>query len=129
MPTADAGKILLFRAGGILHGADMGKVVKLVTEIHLTPVPRTPKRVKGVILHEGKVVPVFSCNAPETAQSQNLILLLEHPDGPIGLVLDKIVGVVQKSEMISDNDVLKYRGESIRMIMPENLVSPPIPDN
>ena len=129
MPAADADKVLLFRIGGILYGADMGRVVKLVSGNILTSVPRTPANVKGVIFHEGKVVPVFLYNASGTAESENLILLLEHRDGPMGLVLDKIIGIAQKSEMTSDNnDVVKYRGEPIYMITPENLVSPPIPD-
>jgi len=128
MPAADADKVLLFRIGGILYGADMGRVVKLVAGNNLTSVPRTPAHVKGVIFHGGKVVPVFLYNTPGMVELENLILLLEHRDGPVGLVLDKIIGVVQKSEMISDNDVVKYRGEPIHMITPENLVSPPIPD-
>jgi len=129
MQAADAGKILLFRVGGILHGADMGKVIKVVAGGNLTPVPRTPDRVKGVILHEGKVVPVFSCRkSGKASNAENLVLLMEHRDGPIGLGIDKVIGVVQDSEIVSGDDAVKYRGEPVQMIIPENLVSPPIPD-
>jgi len=130
MPAVDVGKILLFRAGGTLHGAVLREVLKIVEETNLTPIPRTPDDVKGVILHEGNAVPVFrSAGREAQTDSDNLVLMLEHKQGPVGVAVDKIMGVVEQDEVATDEDgAIKYGEEPIDVISTETLVSSRVPD-
>ena len=130
MPPEEKGKVLLFNAGEALFGAQLMEILRVVAEHNLTFIPRTPDDVKGAILHEGAAVPVFFCEGCEEAKDRdNLVLLLDHANGPIGLAIDKVIGVVDEAEVTQDEDgTLKFGGEGIKMISSENLVLPSAPD-
>jgi len=130
MPPEEKGKVLLFNAGEALFGVQLMKILRVVAEDNLTFIPRTPDQVKGAIFHEGVAVPVFFCEGCKDAKDRdNLVLLLDHPNGPIGLAIDKVIGVVDEAEVTQDEDgTLKFGGEGIKMISSESLVSPSTPD-
>jgi len=124
-------KVLLFRMSGLLYGAGLKEIVKLVADENLTPIPKTPEHLKGVILHEGKVVPVFSSAEVDTEpKTDKMVLLIEHPLDPIGLLVDAIEGVIGKDEMDYDEgNSIKYRGEPIEMVEADSIISLPAQGN
>ena len=53
------GKYLTFSLGGEEYGIGILKVKEIIKIMHSTPLPKTPKFVKGVINLRGKVIPVI----------------------------------------------------------------------
>ncbi|GEM_PF-3075879 len=128
--SADKSKVILFRAGETLHGAKLDEVLKVVTEDNLTYIPRTPNHVKGAIYHEGRAIPVFLCETGKNnGESENLVLLFEHAHGPVGLAIDRVIGVVDETEVEhNEEDELLYGGERVKLVTNKDLLSPPAPD-
>jgi len=133
MPAARPGKWILFRTGRTLLGARLQDVIRLVSGENMAFIPRAGQKVKGAVLFEGKAVPVFKVggdNGHDTPDGENLVLLMEHKLGPVGVVVDKIVGVVDESDMESGEETeIKFRGEPVMRVSPEEAVSPVVPDD
>lgn len=125
MSPVDLGKILVFSSSGILCGVDLGKVIKLIEEKNVTPIPRSDQRVKGVVFHEGKAVPVFRSGRLETAEkSEKLILMLDQSKGPVGLSVDQVVGIITEEDLIRDIEGKQfYKGTEITVIGPNDIVA------
>ncbi|MEW6439867.1 MAG: chemotaxis protein CheW [bacterium] len=54
-----AGKYLTFRLGAEEYGLEILKVREIIGLMNVTPVPRTPHYIRGVINLRGKVIPVI----------------------------------------------------------------------
>lgn len=52
-------KLLTFSLGSEGYGLSILKVKEIIGMLHITPVPRTPSFVKGVINLRGKIIPVM----------------------------------------------------------------------
>jgi len=53
-----AGKFLTFKLGREVYGLEILKVQEIIKMMDITPVPRTPLFVRGVVNLRGKVIPV-----------------------------------------------------------------------
>ncbi|RJP30897.1 MAG: purine-binding chemotaxis protein CheW [Candidatus Omnitrophota bacterium] len=53
-----AGKYLTFKMGKEEYGIEIMKVFEIIGLMEITPVPRTPKFIRGVINLRGKIIPV-----------------------------------------------------------------------
>ena len=61
--TIQTGKYLTFSLEGEEYGIGILKVKEIIGMMRITPVPRTPEAVKGVINLRGKVIPVMDLRA------------------------------------------------------------------
>lgn len=75
----------------------------------ITMVPKMPNYVMGITSLRGKIIPVIDLKTklsftdkPSDIRNMGKILIIKGPNGPIGAVVDKVMGVVRiaKSEII-----------------------------
>ncbi len=98
-----AGKFLTFLMADEKYGLEILKVREIIGMMHVTPVPRTPAFVRGVINLRGKVIPVvdlrlkFGMEAKEDTQKTCIIVLhLERTaeETTMGIIVDEVSDVL-----------------------------------
>jgi purine-binding chemotaxis protein CheW len=104
-PTSKAGRYLTFCLGMESYGIPVLKVREIIRMIDITPVPRMPAYVKGVINLRGKVMPVidlrlrFGLAADGfTERTCTIVVQVNHPTGMqslLGLIVDAVEEVSQ----------------------------------
>jgi len=104
------GKYLTFSLEGEEYGIGILKVKEIIGMINVTPVPRVPEFVKGVINLRGKVIPVidlrlrFAMSRSASTKRACIIVVEIHGDAgsvPVGIVVDTV------------SEVLNIRGAEI----------------
>ncbi len=95
-----AGKHLTFRLGGESCGIPVLKVREIIRMTHITPVPRMPEAVKGVINLRGRIIPIldlrvhFGIEASEDVKQACIIVVAVDTSAGqrqfIGLVVDAV---------------------------------------
>ena len=102
------GKYLTFFLGDQEYGLEILKVREIIGMVPITPVPRTPEFIKGVINLRGKVIPVIDLRAKFTmagvAQTEETcIIVVDVNSTEMGIVVDKVSEVQNIAEAdISD---------------------------
>ncbi|MFO0856112.1 MAG: chemotaxis protein CheW [Phycisphaerales bacterium] len=73
-------KLLSFGLGGEEYGLDILAVREIIGVIDITPLPRTPQHVKGVINLRGKIIPVLELRSrfgmPSVAYTQETCIIV-----------------------------------------------------
>jgi purine-binding chemotaxis protein CheW len=77
--SAREGKYLTFMLAGEVYGVDVMNVREIVALLPITPVPRTPLYIKGVINLRGRIIPVIDLRVRfgMTVQPAQCILIVE----------------------------------------------------
>ena len=105
--TKKTGKYLTFTLAGEDYGIGILKVKEIIGMMPITPVPRTPDYVKGVINLRGKVIPVmdlrlkFSMGEIEYNERTCIIVVeidTENETILIGIVVDSVSEVLNIQE-------------------------------
>ncbi len=103
---APAGKYLTFVVGDEEYGVPVLKAREIIKMMDVTPVPQTPRHVRGVINLRGKVIPVvdlrlkFGLPAPEASDRTCIIVVdvqLPHGCVRMGVVVDAVSEVLTLS--------------------------------
>lgn len=98
--SAQAGQFLTFQ----LEGESFGIPISVVREINrvtdVTPVPKAPPFVKGVMNLRGKIIPVIDLrlkfDMPATEFTRDTcIIVIETPHGQMGNIVDAVKEVVE----------------------------------
>lgn len=95
----EGGKFLTFFLGHEEYGIEILKVFEIIGLLPITPVPRTPKSIKGVINLRGKVIPVmdmrmrFGMDAVEVTD-QTCIIVVQAHGTQMGIIVDKVSEVL-----------------------------------
>jgi purine-binding chemotaxis protein CheW len=93
------GKFLTFFLAGEEYGIEILKVHEIIGMMAITPVPRTPHFIRGVINLRGKVIPVvdlrlkFGMEAQEQT-SETCIIVVQTHGIQMGIVVDKVSEVL-----------------------------------
>ena len=105
-----AGKYLTFQLGKEVYGLEILKVREIIGLMDITPVPRTPAHVRGVINLRGKIIPVVDLRTSfamervkDTDQTCIIVVDLSAADGTIqmGVLVDSVAEVLDiKQEQI-----------------------------
>jgi purine-binding chemotaxis protein CheW len=95
------GKHLVFILGGISYGIAILEVSEINGLMEVTPVPRTPSYIKGVINLRGKVIPVMDLRLkfgmPEKEyDKQTCIIIVNIPVGPANKQMGVLVDTVSE---------------------------------
>ena len=104
--TGRGGKYLTFQLAGEEYGLEILRVREIIGLMDITPVPRTPEFVKGVINLRGKVIPVidlrlkFGMEAAE-ATDQTCIIVVDVGQVEMGIIVDRVSEVLD----IEDQDI------------------------
>jgi purine-binding chemotaxis protein CheW len=93
------GKFLTFFLAGEEYGLEILKVQEIIGIMDITPVPRTPDHIRGVINLRGKVIPIVDLRLKflmETAErtSESCIIVVEANRVQTGIVVDKVSEVL-----------------------------------
>ena len=101
--SAREGKYLTFSLGQEEYGIGILKVKEIMGMMRVTPVPQTPKHVKGVINLRGRVIPVidlrirFGMSSSEYTDRTCIVVVETDSDGGrlhIGIVVDSVSEVL-----------------------------------
>lgn len=93
-------RVIAFRLGNELVGIDIKKVIKITNHLEITPVPKTPDYILGVMNLRGNIVPVVDLKRKlglaQTRESEDLsVLVVDTVFGEVGLSVDRIEGAVK----------------------------------
>lgn len=94
-----AGKYLTFFLGKEEYGLEILKVREIIGMMEITPVPRTPDFIRGVINLRGKVIPVIELRLKfgmETVAQTNetCIIVVQAGGVEMGIVVDRVSEVI-----------------------------------
>jgi len=93
--TKAEAQLLTFRLDNQEYALDIANVAQVVRMVAITPVPKAPEVVEGVINLRGKVIPVINlrkrCGLPTRPYGLNDHLLIARMDGRVmGLIVDVV---------------------------------------
>jgi len=117
LPAVKIREFLLFRLGREYYGFSMEKINEIINIYSITPVPRAPRHLKGIISLRGRMIPVIDLKgllniAEEERDGQQQVLkgtrmvtkrrkkglVAEGPHGPLALMNDGVIEVVRIPE-------------------------------
>lgn len=108
LASMDTSKFLTFCLGDEEYGIEILKVREIIGMMPITPVPKTPEFIRGVINLRGKVIPVVDLRLkfgmPSVAQTDETCVIVVQADGvEMGTIVDKVSEVADiDSENIED---------------------------
>ena len=91
---------MAFRAGEEVFGLEIGNVREVIEYREVTPVPRAPEFVAGIISLRGAILPVVDLRKrigmePTEPGPETVILVLEVDGRRVGLVADRILDILK----------------------------------
>ncbi|BCD59903.1 MULTISPECIES: chemotaxis protein CheW [unclassified Nitratiruptor] len=92
-------RVIAFMLNDELIGINIKNVTKITKKLDISPVPKTPEYIVGVMNLRGNIVPVVNLkkmlNLPNSdIIDQEYILIIDTEIGNIGLLIDKVVGAI-----------------------------------
>jgi len=98
--AAQAGQFLTFLLEGELFGIPVSAVREINRVTDVTPVPKAPAFVKGVMNLRGKIIPVIDLRLKFEMQASDFtrdtcIVVIETPEGQMGNIVDAVKEVVE----------------------------------
>ena len=110
MTTNNEGKYLTFSLDREEYGIGILKIKEIIGMMEITPVPKTPEFVKGVINLRGKVIPVIDLRLrfgmAEDAYTERTCIIVVEVEGQVGTIL---MGIVVDAV----SEVMNIKGEDI----------------
>ncbi len=97
---ADGVQLILISVGGAYYAIDIMKIVEIIKNMPVTPVPRAPDFLEGVIDLRGGIIPVidlrkrFEVDADGTV-TKTRIVIIKVMDKVAGLVVDEVKEVLK----------------------------------
>lgn len=93
-------QIMTFRVGEEVFGLEIGNVREVIEYREVTPVPRAPEFVAGIISLRGAILPVVDLRKrigmePTEPGPETVILVLEVDGRRVGLVADRILDILK----------------------------------
>lgn len=93
-------QVVVFELAGESYGIDISVVQEIIRRPPVTPVPRAPECVEGVINLRGRVIPVVNLRSrfrlpPIEADRAARIIVLEHEGQTAGFAVDAVAEVLR----------------------------------
>lgn len=111
-------QVMTFKIGNEFYGIDIAKVGEIVEFTQLTPVPKAPVWVNGILNHHGRIASVLDLSTffdftPRQESSLRRIAVLDNPSMDIGVLLEGHLEVISewevKTEILADPEFLKSK--------------------
>jgi purine-binding chemotaxis protein CheW len=106
-------QLLVFLLDEQHYGLDLAAVERVVRTVEITPLPKAPEIVLGVVNFQGRVVPVLNMRKrfclPEREVSLTDHLIIAHTSQrDVALAADAVSGVIERSEheIIAARDIV-----------------------
>ncbi len=99
-PVTKEQRLIAFKLDKELVGVDITNVVKITKTTDITPVPKTPDYILGVMNLRGNIVPIVTLKKklglPEDREipEEKLIVVVDTELGYVGCLVDKIDGAI-----------------------------------
>jgi purine-binding chemotaxis protein CheW len=99
-PFGEALEFLAFKLSDEEYAVELLKITEIIRLPEITPVPRTPRTIRGIISLRGTIVPVFDLRIPLglkdlPATRKTRIVVVVSEKGAIGLWVDEVSEVVK----------------------------------
>ena len=95
----DEAQIVVFRLGGEDYGIEISQVREIIRKREITPMPRQPTYVEGVINVRGTIIPVVNLKKrfglPGDALANPHTIIVESGDGLVGLLVEAVSEVIR----------------------------------
>ncbi len=97
---------IIFNIKDVKYGIAIENVIEVIKLLPITPLPKTPDFIKGVVNLRGKVVPIidlrerFGYNDIELTDNARIIITLIEANKEIGLIVDSVSEVLTLSEKL-----------------------------
>ena len=145
-PIIEGGKFLSFFLGKEEYALEILKVQEIIGLMPITPVPKMPDYIRGVLNLRGKIVPVMELRArfnldPVEDTEETCIVVIQDKNYQMGVVVDKVSEVTdiatdQFEEVpsvgnSSGNEFLSALGkvkDSVKMVVDVHKVLFEVPD-
>jgi len=104
--VVEGGKFLTFFLGDEEYAIEILKVQEIIGLMKITPVPRMPDYIRGVLNLRGKIVPVMNLRTRFGLEEiedtdETCIIVIQHEEYLMGVLVDKVSEVVD----ISTSDI------------------------
>ncbi len=125
-------QMLIFHLGDEFYGLDIGRIREIVELPQMTPVPKAPNWVAGILNHHGRVVTVLNLSTffdfpPGVGTALKKAAVLDFPSADIGILLEDPLEVISewgiKSEGARDPDFIKSKYIGKVVISKERLIN------
>jgi purine-binding chemotaxis protein CheW len=98
-PKIAGGKFLTFFLGSEEYAIEILKVQEIIGLMSITPVPKMPEYIRGVLNLRGKIVPVMNLRTRFGLQEvedteETCIIVIQHEEYLMGVLVDKVSEVV-----------------------------------
>ena len=96
-------ELLTFTLGSEEFAFRIGEIHEIIRPQKVTMIPKTVSHLQGITSLRGKIIPVvdlkslLSLNGNSAEETKQKILILKGPKGPIGALVDRVVGVIRTS--------------------------------
>ena len=99
----DANQVVLFTLDGQQYGLRLSAVDRIVRVVEVTPLPKAPEIVLGVVNLQGRVIPVFDIRRrfrllQREIQLSDHLIVAHTTRRTVALVVDSVTAVVEPSE-------------------------------
>lgn len=121
--TVDEVQLVVFQLNDETYGVDIGHVQEIIRMQNITPIPRTPEFIEGVINLRGRIIPVIDLHKrfrlPQAELTSNTrIMVVEMGRVTVGMIVDSVSEVLRlptaniepPPSMISGIDVAYLKG-------------------
>lgn len=132
---------MTFQFGEENYGLDITQIREIVEVVPLTPVPKAPGWVDGILNHHGRVVTVLNLSSffdlPSRGEhALKRIAVLDDPSSDVGILLENTLEVISEWETMAEGlgysellksryvgKILSFKGRVINVIDTEKLVA------
>ena len=92
-------QLVVFKLGGEEYGIEISQVREIIRKRQITPVPRQPRYVEGVLNVRGTIIPVVNLKKrfglPGDLTSQPHTIIVESSGGLVGLLVEAVREVIR----------------------------------
>jgi len=95
----DIRQLLTFYLGTETYGLEIERVQEIIAMMNITPVPKTPEALKGIINLRGNIIPVFDLRVKLGMETKDCtmhtaIIVVSIENTPLGFIVDHVEEVV-----------------------------------
>jgi purine-binding chemotaxis protein CheW len=94
-------ELLTFTLGNEEYAFRIDEIHEIIRPQRVTMIPKVGSHLRGITSLRGKIIPVLdlkkllSINGNTVEEAKQKILILKGPKGPIGALIDRVVGVIR----------------------------------
>ncbi|MBT3385827.1 MAG: purine-binding chemotaxis protein CheW [Prolixibacteraceae bacterium] len=93
-------KILVFSLDELSYALDLSTIERVVAAVEITPLPKAPEIITGVINYHGKIITVFNIrklfNLPcREIEPENQFIIAQTKKRLVAIITDSVTGIVE----------------------------------